>query len=77
MRTNQKHRDDVKKMLACSSLERKESELACRYSSLLQLPYFDAVHMLVIDSMHNLYMGTAKYNVWLRKGIIDIKATIQ
>ena len=76
MRTSQKHRDDVKETLTCtssSSRERKESEFGCRYSC---LPYFDAVRMLVIDPMHNLYMGTAKYifhSVWLKKGIIKLE----
>ena len=63
-RSNEKHREDVKATLACTSRtarEHKESELGCRYSCLLQLPYFNAVRMLTIDPMHNLYMGTAKY----------------
>ena len=60
----QKHREDIKTILECStksSRDCKESELGCRYSSLLQLPYFDPVQMLIIDPMHNMYMGTAKY----------------
>ena len=51
----------------------KESELGCRYSSLLQLPYFDPVGMLIIDPMHNMYMGTAKYilnYIWIKRNII-------
>ena len=77
LRTNKRHRDDVNKTLKCSSKserERKESEVGCRYSSLLQLPYFDAVRMLIIDPMHNMYLGTAKtiFNkVWLQRGIVD------
>ena len=49
--------------------QRKESQLGCRYSCFLQLPYFDAVRMLIIDPMHNLYLGTAKYIfnvIWLK-----------
>ena len=77
LRTNKRHRDDVNKTLKCSSKserDRKESEVGCRYSSLLQLPYFDAVRMLIIDPMHNMYLGTAKtiFNkVWLQRGIVD------
>ena len=41
--------------------KKKESEVGCRYSVLLDLPYFDPVRMLIIDPMHNLYLGTAKY----------------
>ena len=77
LRSNRKHREDVKTTLACSSKsarEHKESELGCRYSCLLRLPYFDPVRMLIIDPMHNLYMGTAKYifnSVWVKRNIID------
>ena len=66
----EKHRDDVKSK---SAREQKESEVGCRYFCLLQLPYFDAVRMLIIDPMHNLYMGTAKYiinGVWMKKNIL-------
>ena len=76
LRSNEKHRDDVKSTLTCSSKsarEKKESEVGCRYSCLLQLPYFDAVRMLIIDPMHNLYMGTAKYiinGVRMKKNIL-------
>lgn len=76
-RSNRKHREDVKATLQCSSKtarEKKESQVGCRYSCLLQLPYFDPVRMLTIDPMHNLYLGTAKYifnNIWLKRNIID------
>ena len=56
--------------------KRKESELGCRYSCLLQLPYFDPVRMLTVDP--NLYMGTAKtimLKVWFERGIIDTSQT--
>ena len=57
-----------------SELEKKESESGCRYSVLVKLPYFDAPRMaIVVDPMHNLFLGSAKYflkNVWIDKGII-------
>ena len=76
LRSNEKHRDDVKTILACSTKTEqghKESELGCRYSTLLQLPYFDAVRMLIIDPMHNLYLGTAKriFGIWVRRDMIS------
>ena len=40
--------------------EKQESSLGCRYSVLLDLPYFDPVRMCIIDPMHNLYLGSAK-----------------
>ena len=79
LRTNEEHRSDIEVTLTCSSKterQRKESELGCRYSSLLQLPYFDVVRMLIIDPMHNLYLGTAKHmlcKIWVRADIVDSK----
>ena len=71
-RDNQTHRKNVQTIIDTTKTEqaRMESLFGCRYSCLLQLPYFDPVKMLVIiDPMHNLYLGTAKYifsNVWLK-----------
>lgn len=45
----------------------------------LQLPYFDPVQMVIIDPMHNLYIGTAKSivnKIWIENGLltqVDIK----
>lgn len=39
----------------------------------LPLPYFDGVCMTIIDPMHNLYLGTAKYifcQIWVKRGLI-------
>ena len=61
MRTNDQHRSDVRKILKSTSKteqERLESQFGCRYSVLLDLPYFDPIRMLLIDPMHNLFMGT-------------------
>lgn len=35
-------------------------EFATRYSQLSRLPYFDLVHQIVIDPMHNLFLGLVK-----------------
>ena len=77
MRTNDSHRRDVAKLSSCktkSELRKKESELGCRYSSLLKLPYFDAPTMLVIDPMHCLFLGLAKHfvkKVFLGKNLLS------
>ena len=45
-----------------------ESKYGCRYSVLLDLPYFDPTIMLAIDPMHNLFLGTSKHiikDVWM------------
>ena len=63
-RTNESHRNDVAKLSKCKTkteLRKKESELGCRYSSLLKLPYFDPPTMLVIDPMHCLFLGLVKH----------------
>ena len=79
-RSNQQHRRDVNTVLNSKNKtekKRNESAVGCRYSSLLQLPYFDPVRMLVIDPMHNLYLGTAKYlthEVWPQKSILTKNA---
>ena len=75
-RSNKRHRKDIDLVLKCSGKtekERKESEVGARYSCLLQLPYFDAVRMLIIDPMHNLFLGTAKriFWVWKNQGVIN------
>ena len=75
-RSNNDHREDVKKIRKCATKtarQKAESDYGCRDSCLLQLPYFDPVMMLIIDPMHNLYQGTAKsiFNkVWREQGFI-------
>ena len=53
----------------CDTLGAKrqiECDHDCRYSVLLELPYFDVVRMCIIDPMHNFLLGTAKHmlSVW-------------
>ncbi|CAG8457707.1 3405_t:CDS:2, partial [Ambispora leptoticha] len=36
------------------------AEYGIRYSPLVKLPYMDLIRFVVIDPMHNLYLGTAK-----------------
>ena len=64
LHTNSTHWEDKQKLSLCSSktaLKNKESELGCRYSILLELEYFDPPAMLVINPMHNLFLGVAKH----------------
>ena len=76
-----KHRKDVELTLKCSSKTAKEgmeSQIGCRYSSLLQLPYFDAVRMFIIDPMHKSYLGTAKniFRFWRSKSYLGTAKNI-
>ena len=75
-RSNVDHREKVKKIQECttqSSQKEMESLYGCRYSCLLDLPYFDAPRMLCIDPMHNMFLGTGKHmiQVWIEKNWIS------
>ena len=81
LQSNSKHRADIKKVCQCStktSRAKAEMELGCRYSALLDLPYFDPITtMMMIDPMHNLFLGTAKhfmFNILIGRNILDKKS---
>lgn len=74
-RTNEQHRKDVETIKQCKTKTQqieKESLLGCRYSAFLDLPYFNAPRFLVIDPMHNLFLGTGKHmiNLWIQSNIL-------
>ncbi len=81
-----KHKDfAIKHQAAKTKAQQKviEREHGCRYSVLLQLPYFDPIRMCVIDPMHNLLLGTAKHmlSVWKQLNLLtnafqDIQANV-
>ena len=69
-RTNEEHRLNVHRIQQAKTKterDRLESRYGCRYSVLLQLPYFDPTRMLLIDPMHNLCLGSAKHltKLWI------------
>ena len=75
MRTNTSHRSSVYRIMRSKNQQEQnnlESSEGCRYSSLLELPYFDAPRMLAIDPMHNVFLGSGKHmlQLWLNFGII-------
>ena len=64
LRNRNKHNELSLKLLAANTkteLQRQESKNGCRYSVLTGLPYFDAPRMLIVDPMHNLFLGSAKH----------------
>ena len=66
LRTGADHKAKAESLLSCTTkteLKQTESRTGCRYSVLLKLPYFNAPRMLVIDPMHNLFLGSAKHYV--------------
>ena len=74
-RHNEAHRRDVQRIRNCKTkTEQKqlESELGCRYSALIKLPYFDPCRMLTVDPMHNLFLGSGKHmlQLWIENGLL-------
>ena len=61
-RTQRQHRAAVAELRAVDleKREAKEKDLGVRYSPFLDLEYYDPIAFCAIDTMHNLYMGTAK-----------------
>ena len=58
------HKRNCEKLQNCKSqseYNRKSREFGVHYSSLCKLEYFNCVRFHVIDPMHNLFLGTAKY----------------
>jgi hypothetical protein len=76
-RTEAKHRADVLRLSHCTTVTARnglESKLGCRYSALLDLPYFNPPVMLAVDPMHNLYLGIAKHHlkrIWISMGLLN------
>ena len=67
-RTNSDHRSSVRLIQNARNITEQsklESKYGTRYSVLLELSYFDPTRMLVVDPMHNLFLGTAKHMIKL------------
>jgi len=50
---------------------RHVKETGVRWSELLRLPYFNPIRHLVVDPMHNLFLGLVKWivmDIWLEEG---------
>ena len=65
-RTGPEHKhlaSDLQTKLTKSDRDAAERASGCRYSVLLELPYFDLSRMLIIDPMRNLFLGSAKHYV--------------
>ncbi|KAH9924357.1 hypothetical protein B0H21DRAFT_712451, partial [Amylocystis lapponica] len=51
-------------------------EFATRYTELSRLPYFNIIRQVVIDPMHNLFLGLVKthfYHIWVQMKILREK----
>ena len=74
-RTSEQHRRDANRVKNCKSQNASDklaSQLGCRYTYLLELPYYASIEMCIIEPMHNLFLGTAKrvFTKWIEGEII-------
>ncbi len=70
------HRNNIIKLRTCKTStahKQAESHYGCRYCVLLDLPYFSPTRFLVIDPMHNLFLGTGKRMLclWIQHELIS------
>ncbi|KAI0764182.1 hypothetical protein BD413DRAFT_494895 [Trametes elegans] len=71
-RTNDHHRRMMAEYRAKETRHAQEEyaqAYATRWSALARLPYFDMVRMIVVDPMHNLFLGLVKthfYHIWIQ-----------
>ena len=64
MKTGTEHRISASHLLSMktkSERDAAETSSGYRYSILLELSYFDPPRMLIVDPMHNLFLGSAKH----------------
>ena len=73
-RSVEQHRDTAAQLLECNTMSAQaqlESQTGYRNTA---LPYFNPCRMLVLDAMHNLFLGTAKHvlkSIWLDQDILS------
>lgn len=59
-RTDTHHRKMMREYQACTTKNARDTyakAYATRWSELARLPYFDTCRMVVVDPMHNLFLG--------------------
>ncbi|KAI0634504.1 hypothetical protein C8Q77DRAFT_1073071 [Trametes polyzona] len=72
VRTDSQHRrlmEGYRTASAGSAREKYATAYATRWSELARLPYFDMCRMVVVDPMHNLFLGVVKthfYHIWVQ-----------
>jgi hypothetical protein len=78
-----KHREAALEWRKCKSNEarkRHARKTHARWSEMLRLPYFDLIRFLLVDLMHNLFIGIASFIVkwlWLGHGKITSEDLIK
>ena len=64
----------MRRFTTSTEQEQKESQAGLRHISLMKLPYFNAPRMLIVDPMHNLFLGSAKrvmHDIWMNKSVLS------
>lgn len=64
MRNEHDHRKEAflsMEQKSASAREKIELKYGSRFTSLMELAYFDTIRCHIIDPMHNLFLGTAKH----------------
>ncbi len=71
-KTHHRNANEILKATCSSQQKKLERTLGARYTELLGLPYYDCIRFVVIDPMHNLLLGTAKYlfHKWIQLGLL-------
>ncbi|KXJ06458.1 hypothetical protein AC249_AIPGENE6290 [Exaiptasia diaphana] len=78
-RTNALHRIHAERARATKKQKQKNRKIiydtGARYTALLELPYYDANCFVVVDQMHNLFLGIAKttMKIWKDTGALNDK----
>ena len=80
-RNNENHMANVKAITSASNVstrERLEKQYGCRYSSLLELEYYNPIVHHVVYPMHNLFLGTAKkmFKLWLDSKLLRFSSLL-
>ena len=76
-RTAKEHRSvgtKIRRAETLAEVERIQSEKGYHYAALLNLPYLDVSRMLIVDPMHNLFLGSSKRmikKVWIAQQLIS------
>jgi hypothetical protein len=73
------HRQKALEWRRCKSNAERErfvKENGVRWSEILRLPYFDPIRFVVVDPMHCLFLGIAKWitkRIWIDEGVLTEK----
>lgn len=66
-RTDEEHRrlgEEYANLKSAKARDDFVKKHATRWTELSRLPYFDTVRMIIIDPMHNLFLGELEWPHW-------------